>query len=127
MKTILLTTLVLAAWSCSPPCVPVNTPAPLQQLCHRADAGAIAPNSPFVLEGTTGLQSGTCRVAIDGGQIDLFVDGTASCSEAAGFADRAAPLPVRCAIPGLAAGSYTVNSSPALTFTIPDAGVMPCQ
>lgn len=128
MKTILLTALVLAAWSCSPPCAPINTPAPLQQVCHRADAGAMVPDGPFVLEGTTGLQSGTCRVELDGGQLDLFVDGSAACDTAGnGFAERAAPLPVRCVVRGLPAGTYSVNSSPALTFTIPDAGVAPCQ
>lgn len=129
LRAAVISSLSLLASGCTPPCVAITTPAPLQQVCHRADAGAIAPDSPFVLEGTTGLQSGSCRVAIDGGQLDLFVDGTASCADgtSGAFAERAAPAPVRCVIPGLPAGTYDVNSSPALTFTIPDAGVAPCQ
>lgn len=122
MRTLLFA-FVLAAWSCSPPCVPVNTPAPLQGACRPG--AAIVPDAGFALQGRT--QSGTCQVSVDGGQLDLVVN-SASCSLANGAADIAAPI-VSCAIPALPAGTYTVNSNPPLTFTIPesaDAGVPPC-
>lgn len=119
--------LALAVWSCTP-CETTLTPAPLQNVCHRADAGAIEPNAPFVLEGTNGSRTGTCRVVVDGGQIDLFADLSTFCEAPFGgaAAPREPPGPIRCTIPALPVGTYSVNSVPGLTFTIPDAGVASC-
>lgn len=121
--------LALAAFSCAPPCESI-TPAP-QSVCHRADAGTITPDASFILEGTTFVQGGACRVTIDGGQIDLVVDGMscAATGSANGLRAPQAPATVRCTIPALPAGSYVVTASTATTFTIPesgDAGLPPC-
>ncbi len=115
--------------ACSPPvCDPVSS-AP-SSVCHRADAGTVAADAPFTLEGTTWLRGGTCQVNVDGGQIDLFVSGVSACGTGgAGAAAPAAPSVVRCTIPALPAGTYTVTTSPPVTFTLPesaDAGVPPC-
>lgn len=128
---IVLASLVVLSFGCTPPCDATITPAPLQQVCHRADSGVIAADTSFTLEGSTFLQSASCRVVVDGGQLSLFADGTVACADnRASVAERAAPLPLRCAIPALPAGTYSVNSSPVLTFTLPesaDAGVPSCQ
>lgn len=117
--------LTLAAFSCTPPCDPVSSH--LSSLCHRADAGAIAPDASFVLEGTSYVFSSVCEVGIDGGSIELQVTGSPGCGTGGAAAARAAPAPVKCTIPPLAAGTYTVNSQPEVSFTIPgDAGVPPC-
>lgn len=116
--------LTFAIWSCAP-CEPI--PSKVFSLCHPADAGEIAPNTSFVLEGTVGVSGTDCDVSIDGGAISLQVIGTQSCGPGVGAGARAVPLPVKCTIPALAAGTYTVNSQPEVTFTIPgDAGVPPC-
>ena len=127
-RIVLAAAFVLAAWSCTPPCETVS-PAP-QLVCHRADAGAIAPNAPFVLEGQTFVRNGSCVVTIDGGQINLAVDGMSCVAPSGG--GTAAPTSravVPCQIPALDAGTYVVNSVTPVTFTIPespDAGVPSC-
>lgn len=119
--------LSLTGFNCTPQCDPVpNNP---QNICHLADAGPIAPDTSFVLQGTIFLTDPVCTVTIDGGQIDLQVTGVSYCgavgnSAAARAADRA-----KCTIPALPAGTYSVNSQPALTLTLPqsaDAGVPTC-
>lgn len=128
MRTSLLVTgLVFAAWGCSPPCVSVKKVVQLQGAC-RQPSTTISPNVAFTLEGGHGSQSGACKVFVDGGTIDLAVD-SVTCANPSGAAEDAVPPRVLCAIPALPAGTYQVNSSPALTFTIPesaDAGVPPC-
>ena len=114
----------VVAASCTPPCESISSSP--QTVCHRADAGTIAADAPFVIEGET-YTSGTCSVSVDGGRINLAVDGM-SCS---GNSDRAAPAPrfVKCNVPALPAGTYTVSSGTPVTFTIPesvDAGVPVC-
>ncbi len=117
--------LTFVAWSCSPPCDPI--PSNVNNICHVADAGPIAPNASFVLQGSANNFGSTCDVTITDGGIDLQVIGTNGCSIGGAAGVRAAPGPVKCVIPALAAGTYTVNSQPALTITIPgDAGVPPC-
>lgn len=120
-------TLALAAFSCTLPCESI-TPAP-QSVCHRADAGIITPDASFILEGTTFVQGGACRVTLDGGQIDLVVDGQ-SCAAGNANAPRDPQVAiVLCTIPALPAGSYVVTASTATAFTIPesgDAGLPPC-
>jgi hypothetical protein len=120
--------LVLAAWSCAPQCETIS-PSP-QSVCHRADAGAIAPGVPFVLEGTTFVRNGTCVVSIDGGQIDLAIEGVSCASTNTGAAfTPTAPSQVPCQIPALDAGAYRVTSITPVSFTIPesaDAGVPSC-
>lgn len=74
----------LAVWSCTPPCESIAS-AP-QTVCHRADAGLVAADSPFVLQGQSFIRGGTCSVKVDGGQINLSIDGMAC----AGNSDRAA-------------------------------------
>ena len=44
-----------------------------------------------------------------------------------GAAEKRAPAVVKCAIPPLPAGTYTADSQPAVTFTIPDAGIAACN
>ncbi|MDP2270605.1 MAG: hypothetical protein Q8K32_07705 [Archangium sp.] len=118
----------LVAFGCLPaPCDPIS-PAP-QALCHRADAGAIAPDASFVLEGEVFAQDAQCQVAVDGGQIDLIVT-EGSCGTVPANGVRAATFPVRCTIPPLPAGSYVVNSLPPTQFDVPlaaDAGVRGCR
>ena len=115
----------VVAASCTPPCESISSSP--QTVCHRADAGTIAADAPFVIEGET-YTSGTCSVSVDGGRISLAVDGM-SCS---GNADRAAPAAprfVKCNVPALPAGTYTVSSGTPVTFTIPesaDAGLPVC-
>ena len=110
----------LVGFSCSPaPCDPVST-AP-QALCHRADAGEIAPDASFVLEGEVFAQGAQCQVGIDGGQIELTVSG-GSCGPGAPNGIRAASFPVRCTIPPLPAGAYVVNSLPPTQFSVADVG-----
>ena len=117
--------LTLVAWSCSPPCDPI--PSTLNSVCHVADAGAIAPNASFVLQGSPNNFGGTCDVSIDGGAISLTVIGSQACDTGGAAGLRAPSGPVKCTIPALDAGTYTVNSQPALTITIPGgAGVPPC-
>jgi hypothetical protein len=121
--------LTVVGWSCAPlPCESVSrTP---DSVCRKADAGAIAANTPFVIQGQT-FANGGCQVTIDGGQINLVVD-SMSCpaSSGSGFeAAPAAPRFVACNVPALDAGTYTVTSSQPVTFTIPesaDAGVPLC-
>ena len=119
--------LVLVTWSCSPaPCDPL--PSNPQSVCLRADAGAIVPDASFILEGVQYAQNATCLVTIDGGQIDLYVSGTASCG-GPGRNETRGPENVQCTIPPLAAGTYVVNSQTPVTFTVPrsaDAGVPVC-
>ncbi len=52
--------LALVVWSCSPPVCDQISSTP-QSVCHRADAGAIAPAASFVLEGRTFVQSASCK------------------------------------------------------------------
>lgn len=108
------------------PCEPAST-AP-QALCHRADAGELAPDASFVLEGQVFAQDAQCQVGIDGGQIELSVSGL-SCGPSSANGVRAATFPVRCTIPPLPAGSYVVNSLPVTQFTVPesaDSGIPDC-
>lgn len=118
--------LAVVASSCTPPCESISSNP--QTVCHRPDAGTIAADAPFVLEGETYV-SGTCSVSVDGGRISFAVDGM-SCSAA--NQDReapAAPRFVKCNVPALPAGTYTVSTGTPVTFTIPesaDAGVPPC-
>ncbi|MDP1829380.1 MAG: hypothetical protein Q8L48_39305 [Archangium sp.] len=77
------------------------------------------------------MQGGACRVTIDGGQIDLVVDGMSCVAAAGGNGARApqAPTTVLCSIPALPAGSYVVTATTVTTFTIPqsaDAGLPAC-
>lgn len=119
---------VLTAWSCTPPCDPI--PSNLQGLCHRADAGPMIPDASFVLEGST-FSQGNCEITIDGGQIFLQTSGAStSCGSPGSSGVRAASEVVKCTIPPLAPGTYSVDSQPAVTFTLPaasaDAGVRTC-
>lgn len=120
--------LTLAVWSCAP-CDPV--PSNVFSVCHNADAGTITPDASFVLDGVVGVAGTVCDVSVDGGAISLQVIGTPSCGPGVGAAEvRAAENPVKCTIPALAAGTYTVNSQPGLTFTLPlaaDGGIPPCR
>jgi hypothetical protein len=125
LRALAVLTLAMSGVACTPPCEPVTST--LTSVCHRADAGAIAPDASFILEGQSG-SFGACDVSIDGGAISLSVTGgpLGSCFGGASGA-RAPAGPVRCTVPPLAAGTYTVNSQPAVSFTIPgDAGVPPC-
>lgn len=127
LRLLVVPALVLIGIACSPlPCEPITST--LTQVCHRADAGALAPDASFVLEGDSSA-FGACVVSVDGGAISLSVTGGAnSCGGGTGGA-RAPAAPVKCTLPPLAAGTYTVNSQPALTFTLPldvDGGVPTC-
>ena len=120
--------LALVTWSCMPP-VCALPPSPPESVCHRADAGTIAPDASFVLEGVTYFQAASCQVTIDGGAINLLVNGASFCGSTGGSSAVRAPDKVLCAIPALAAGTYVVNSDAPTTFTIPesaDAGVPVC-
>lgn len=123
------TALALIVWSCSPPvCDPI--PSTPQSVCHRADAGAIAPDASFVLEGRTFVQNASCLVTVDGGAINIEVAGTAGCGSTGRNNEvRAADAIVQCTIPPLAAGTYVVNTLSPLTFSVPesaDAGIPVC-
>lgn len=113
------------AWSCTLPCESVSS-AP-HNVCRRADAGVLAADVPFVVLGQTFVRGGACSVSVDGGQIELLVDGTACTGNSgAGFEAPAAATSVDCAVPALPAGTYTVTG---LTFTLPegaDGGLPSC-
>ena len=125
LRALLVATIAMLVIGCTPPCEPITST--VDSVCHRADAGAIAPGTSFVLEGSTS-SVGACVVSVDGGAISLEVTGgPVGCGGGLGGGARAIAAIARCTIPPLDAGTYTVNSQPALTFTIPgDAGVQPC-
>lgn len=85
------------------------------------DAGAITPDASFVLEGRASNYGTACEVSFsaDGGTISLEVTGSPACDRGGAAGLRAPPSPVSCTIPPLAAGTYTVNSEPSITFTLP--------
>lgn len=127
---ILFVALALTGFSCAPlPCESISSNP--SSVCRRADAGTIAANTPFVVEGQTFVRNGTCSVTVDGGQINLAVDGM-SCPRGNGgtnFEAPAAPSFVKCNVPALAAGTYTVSTSTPSTFTVPegaDGGLPAC-
>lgn len=115
--------LVLLAFSCGPLCSEKSF-AP-QKVCS-GDAGAITAGAPFVLMATTSLVTASCAVVVDGGQLNLVIAGSACSGSGGGFAKPAVPVPVRCEVPALPGGTYTVNSDLPLSFTLPDAGIPPC-
>lgn len=119
--------LSLVGLGCLPqPCDPI--PSQPRSLCHLSDAGAIVADASFVLEGEVFVKDGVCQVGIDGGQIELTVTG-GSCISGPRSGIQAPSAPVRCAIPPLPAGTYTVNSLPPTEFTIStsgDSGVRTC-
>ncbi|MDP2270603.1 MAG: hypothetical protein Q8K32_07695 [Archangium sp.] len=118
--------LSVIAWSCTPPCESISSNP--QTVCHRADAGTIAADAPFVIEGET-YASGTCSVTVEGGQINLAVDGMSCSRSDSERAAPAAPRFVKCTVPALPAGTYTIKTGTPVTFTIPesaDAGVPRC-
>lgn len=119
-----LATLALVA--CGAPCDPI-TPA-ISTVCHQADAGAIAANSGFVLRAEPNTFASSCTATVDGGAIVLTLNGGGTCSSGSGQALQAV-RPVPCAIPALPAGTYSVNTLPNTTLTIPqgaDGGVPVC-
>lgn len=121
--------LTFAIWSCAP-CDPI--PSNVFSVCHRPDGGQVAPDASFVLDGVVGVSGSACDVSVDGGAISLQVIGTPSCNaNGVGAAEvRAVENPVKCTIPALAAGTYTINSQPGLTFTLPlaaDGGIPSCN
>lgn len=123
LRALLIVTLVSFGVACLP-CDSITTN--LVGVCHRADAGEIVPDASFVLEGES-FAAGPCDVSIDGGAISLEVTGGNLSCRSAGGAVRAPSQQVKCTIPPLAPGTYTVNSQPGVTFTIPgDAGVRSC-
>lgn len=126
MRTLLvLAALTVVAFACQPPCEPVSVVP--TSVCFPADGGTLSSGTPFTLQGETYFAGGTCAVTVDGGRIDLLVNGN-SCGTANGAsAVRAQPMPVPCAIPALPDGTYTVNSQVPVTFTFPasDAGSVP--
>lgn len=96
----------VVASTCTLPCESISSIP--QTVCHRADAGTIAANAPFVIEGQTSA-SGTCSVTVDGGS--------------------SGPRFVKCNVLALPAGTYTVSSGTQVRFTTPesiDAGVPTC-
>lgn len=127
MRALLLAGLTLASTACTPPCD--DTPWQPSAVCHRADAGALMANQPFTLIARTSA-SGTCRAVVDGGAIDLSIEGhycgTSSTSGAAAPRE-AAEIFLPCEVPALPAGTYVVTSG--ATFTLPasaDAGLSTC-
>ena len=99
-------------------------------LCHRADAGAIAPHVPFVLEGTIYVEGVSCEVVVDGAFVDLRFSGGRCLRGSGGLSIRAPGGAVQCSVPPLAPGTYTVNSSPQVTFEVADtadAGIARCR
>lgn len=128
-KLIAVAALALTAWSCTPQCESITSA--VQTVCHRADAGTIGPNAPFVVEGSTSVSSATCSVTIDGGNISLAVDGMACArGNGSGFAEApSAPVFIKCTVPALPAGTYVFTTSTPVTFTLPesaDAGIPSC-
>ncbi len=113
------------AWSCTLPCETASS-AP-SSVCRRADAGALFADVPFVVVGQTFVRGGACSVRIDGGQLELLVDGdTCATGSGSGFEAPARASSVECAVPALPAGTYTVTG---LTFTLPegaDGGLPRC-
>ena len=114
------------ASGCAPKCEDI--PSSATSVCRHADAGAIAPNTPFVVQGQTSTRT-ACQVSVDGGLINLSFTAS-NCSSANGaaeFADPVAPAFLPCEVPALAAGTYSFNTG--TTFTIPesaDAGLPVC-
>lgn len=119
----------LASFSCAPQCESVSSSP--QTVCRRADAGAIAADAPFVVEGETFVNGGACSVTVDGGAINLSVAGMACTGGSAnGALAPAQPQFIKCNVPALPAGTYVVTTSPSVTFTIPgaaDGGFPNCQ
>lgn len=130
MRALLVLMLAMVGVACAPPCEPITTT--VGSVCHRADAGPIAPDASFVLEGRPGNYGTVCDVSFsgDGGTISLEVTGSPACDRGGGAGLRAAPAPVSCTIPPLAAGTYTVLADTSVTLTIPPAGtggIAPCD
>ena len=115
--------LLLFAFSCGPVCSEKSF-AP-QRVCSE-DPGAITAGAPFVLMATTSLATASCAVVVDGGQLNLVIAGFACGGKGSGSAKPALPQPVRCEVPALPEGTYTVNSDSPFSFTLPDAGIPPC-
>lgn len=99
--------LLLSAAGCAPECEAID-PAP-QSICHRGET--IVPDASFVLEASGPVYGGSCEVRVDGGQIEFTLAGV-TCSRTSSGGSRRPALPnvVRCTVPALAAGSYTVNT-----------------
>jgi len=119
---LVLAAVVVVASSCVP-CAPVDRSRP-QDVCHPADAGAIAAGSPFPLMASTTVVGATCAVTVDGGQVDLFISGSQYCG--AGNKPVVFTQLVRCEVPALPDGSYALNTLTPQSFSLPDAGFPPC-
>ena len=123
---ILAAALFLSLSGCAPKCEDI--PFSATAVCRSADAGAIAPNTPFGVQGQTSTRT-ACQVSVDGGLISLSFTAT-NCSSANGaaeFADPVAPAFLPCEVPALAAGTYSFNTG--TTFSVPesaDAGLPVC-
>lgn len=119
--------LVLLLVGCSAPC-PERTVAPTT-LCLQTDAGAMVPNQPFVITAANygiGLATPTCEVSIDGGDITLSLSG-AECPSRTTTNPVVPVTEVRCTVPALDAGSYTLDG---IRFSFSpgaeDGGLAPC-
>jgi hypothetical protein len=123
MRILLLLSLVVVG--CSAPC-PERSIAP-NVLCHQADGGALRANQPFVVTAAnygTGLEAATCEVSIDGGAITLTMLG-AACPAKFSTNPVVPVTQVRCTVPALDAGDYTLNGA-SLSPGADDAGLPPC-
>lgn len=99
-------------------------------MCHQADAGPIAANAAFVVRAQPNTYVSACSVTVDGGAITLSLTATSTCGSGGGQGIQAPLQPIACAIPALPMGTYSLNTTPATTLTIPqgaDGGVPACD
>ncbi|MFO0596132.1 MAG: hypothetical protein U0228_12525 [Myxococcaceae bacterium] len=114
----------LAAACGTPVCDPIAPTA--FSACRASDAGVIAPDAGFTLVVSTNTsQDATCTVNVDpdAGLVSLsFAFGPSTTCGASGAAAARALTQSRCAIPPLAAGTWTVNTNPPTVLHVPDDG-----
>ncbi len=109
--------LAVVARGCVPPCEEVPSPS----VC--TPNGPIVQGVPFSVRATPEVAGGTCEVIVDGGQLEFVLTGS-TCANGG-----PALKPVDCAVPALAAGTYSVKDT-TVTFAVPeetdDAGFPRC-
>jgi hypothetical protein len=114
--------------ACGAPCETITPSANF--VCHQADAGPIASNAAFVLRAQPNTFVTACSVAVDAGAIVLSFAGGTTCGARGGQGAPAPLQPIACTVPALPSGTYSLNTTPATTLTIPqgaDGGVPPCN
>lgn len=122
VRLMVLAAVLGAFCSCQSPCdVVFDLPT---AVCQQT-AGPLQAGVPFVLQTNAASSTPTCEVHVTGSQLDLVITGNICWDNGPGKADPAKPSSAPCNVPGLSAGTYTVNGTDT-TFTVPGPGVQSC-